>query len=487
MAIGEVTAKNIGAIFATVRELVSTDKPFYQPWSQIAQPHQVEPIWTCPSARLPHPQRECTWGHLQPGNCPYCGVELEHRSLRVWLLQCGRSGGKSRTGAEWITDRARRFPGTRWAAIGINARHVRSVLIEGDSGLLSCAPPNFQPGYEPTKSILTYPNNSKVEAFYSEAAYLLRGPQFHGAWGDEISSWVDAGKGDVQDSTWNNLMLATRLRREGLPTQIVATSTPRPVQLVKDIRAYPFVHVTLATLFDNSDYLDPAYVDQIRLQYAGTRLERQEVFGELLEDNPDAFWQRIWIETSRINFTCENPEEWYDKFCEEYEIRRVVVAVDPAVSQGERACEHGIIVCALGSNGHGYVLADGSCSGGPEIWSAKAVQMYNEFRADVIVAERNQGGDMVASTIRTVSPNVPVALVVATRGKAVRAEPVANLYQQGRIHHVGVHKELEDQQCIWDPQMKGQPADRIDATVWGITHLMPSITSGGLKIHRRMN
>src|SRR3972149_4995833 len=131
MAIGEVTAKNIGAIFATVRELVSTDKPFYQPWSQIAQPHQVEPIWTCPSARLPHPQRECTWGHLQPGNCPYCGVELEHRSLRVWLLQCGRSGGKSRTGAEWITDRARRFPGTRWAAIGIHARHVRSVLGRG--------------------------------------------------------------------------------------------------------------------------------------------------------------------------------------------------------------------------------------------------------------------------------------------------------------------------------------------------------------------
>lgn len=372
----------------------------------------------------------------------------------TWAFIAGRGAGKTRSAAEWVTDQARNHPKWRIALVGRTPADVRDVMIEGDSGLISVAPPDFRPTYEPTKRRLTWPNGTIATAFSAEVPSQLRGPQHHAAWADEPASWTDARKGDVLDTAWNNLMLGLRL---GKSPRCVFTTTPKANRLVKDVLSRRSTVATRGTTYDNLDNLAPSYREQVLAAYEGTRIGRQELMGELLEDVEGALWTAAMIDT-----VDQHPD-----------LQRVVVGVDPSGSH-EDGDEQGIVVAGLGVDGIYYVLADRSCRLTPHGWGTRAVTAFREFDADRIVAERNFGGDMVESTIRNISRDVPVNMVSASRGKVQRAEPVAALYEQHRVKHVGPLAKLEDQMTSWTPADGGSP-DRLDALVWAITEL----TAGG--------
>ena len=387
---------------------------------------------------------------------------------RVWLLLAGRGFGKTRTGAELVRARVGARTARRIALVAPTAADARDVMVEGESGLLAIAPPADRPLYEPSKRRLTWPNGAVATLFSADEPERLRGPQHDFAWCDELAAWR-------YPEAWDMLMFGLRL---GDDPRAVVTTTPRPTKLIRALIADPKVVTTRGATAENRANLAPAFLDQIVKRYQGTRLGRQELDAELLDDMPGGLWQRGIIEATR---TSTAPQ-----------FSRVVVAIDPAVSASEHADETGIIAAGRDSNGHGYVLADASGRYAPAEWARIAIAAYGARQADRIVAEINNGGDMVEATLRMIDPNVPFSAVRAARGKVARAEPVAALYEQGRIHHIGTFAQLEDQMCSFtsdfDRTTAGYSPDRVDALVWAFTELLvePRAGEGIFEAYRRL-
>lgn len=374
----------------------------------------------------------------------------------VWAINAGRGFGKTRTGAENAKRWAFEVPGCRIALVARTHSDLRDVLIEGESGLLSkkISPPWFAPNYEPSKRRLTWPNGSVATTFTGEEPDLLRGPEFDFAWCDELATWK------YLSETWDNLLLA--LRRGDMPRAIV-TTTPRPLKFLRALYAESDTVVTGGSTYENRANLPDWFIRRIERLYGGTTLGRQEINAEILDEAPGALWKRKDIETYRVQ-----PEDVPD-------LVRVVIAIDPAVTSTEASDETGIIAAGVAPmNGvdHFYVLEDGSDRYSPLAWADRALSMFDTRMGDRIVGEVNNGGEMVESTLRTRRPDVPYRAVHASRGKVTRAEPIAALYEQGRVHHVGLFDELEDQQCNWVPNSGQRSPDRLDADVWAITELM---------------
>jgi phage terminase large subunit-like protein len=370
----------------------------------------------------------------------------------VWAYIAGRGAGKTRSAAEWVTEKALAHPGCRIALVGRTPADVRDVMIEGESGLLAVSD-RHRPVYQSTKRRLTWPNGTTAYAYSAEVPSQLRGPQHHFGWCDEPASWSDARKGDTLDTAWNNLQFGLRL---GEAPQCVFTTTPKPNALIRTVLERASTAATRGSTYDNLANLAPSFREQVLATYEGTRIGRQELLGELLDDVEGALWTLQLLDECRVT---QAPE-----------MRRVVVALDPSGGAGPSHDEQGIIVAGLGVDGQIYVLADRSCSLSPHGWASRAVAAYREFDADRIVAEKNYGGDMVESTIRQVDKQVPVKVITASRGKVQRAEPVAALYEQHLVHHVGPMPTLDDQLTTWTP-LDGTSPDRLDALVWAVTEL----------------
>ncbi len=382
---------------------------------------------------------------------------------QTWLILGGRGAGKTRAGAEWVRSIASEAgahvhgPELRIALIGETLDAARAVMIDGVSGLRAIHPDHERPRFEPSKRRLVWPNGAIAELFSAEDPESLRGPQFSAAWCDELCKWRHA------EATWDMLQFGLRL---GDRPQQVVTTTPRPIPLLKRLLGDPRTVVSRARTIDNAANLSGAFLTAVRERYAGTWLGRQELDGEIVEDRADALWRRAWIDGGRVS---RRPV-----------LERIIVAVDPPVTTGKRADACGIVVAGLGEDGRAYVLADETVEGcQPQIWAARVAKAYSDYRADRVVAEVNQGGELVAIILRQVDDNLPVRMVRATRGKWVRAEPVAALYARGRVAHVGTFAELEDQLCNFgtDGLQGGRSPDRLDALVWALTDLMLS-TSG---------
>ena len=375
-----------------------------------------------------------------------------------WLLLAGRGFGKTRTGAEWVRAKAEGDPKARIALIAPTAADARDVMVEGESGLLAIAPPWNRPLYEPSKRRVTWPNGAQAAMYSAEEADRLRGPQHTHAWADELAAWKNP------QEVWDMLQFGLRL---GDRPRWVATTTPRPIPLVKELLRRDDVVISRGSTFDNLANLAPQFIEAIRERYAGTRLGRQEIEAEILDDVPGALWTRAYIDEHRRK---EAPQ-----------LQRVVVAVDPSGSNGndEDADEIGIVIAGKGIDGRAYILGDYSCSLSPDGWGRRVAEAYRTFRADRVVGEKNFGGDMVRFVIQTADSRIAYKDVTASRGKAVRAEPVAALYEQGKVSHVGSMPELEDQMCSFTTTGylgSGSP-DRVDALVWALTELM--VTGSG--------
>ena len=368
----------------------------------------------------------------------------------TWAVIAGRGFGKTRLGAEWVRGLAVRQD-ARIALVGETEADARNVMVEGESGLMAICPPAQRPLFEPSKRRLTWPSGAVATLYSAADPEQLRGPQHHFAWCDELAKFR------YGPAVWSNLMLGLRL---GERPRVLVTTTPRPMRLLKEIMAAPTTVVTRGSTFENRAWLPGGFLSEVRRRYAGTRLGRQELDGEILEDMPGALWSRALIESCRT----EVIPDW----------RRIVVAMDPPAS---RAGTCGIIVAGLGLDGLGYVIEDASISAAsPLDWARTAVAAYHRFAADRLVAEVNQGGDMVETVVRQVDRSVAFTQVRATRGKGRRAEPVAALYEQGRVRHVGAWPELEDQLCLmgvdFDVAAQGFSPDRADALVWALNALM---------------
>ena len=377
----------------------------------------------------------------------------EDGDWRNWLILGGRGGGKTRAGAEWVKARATGdglAPARRIALVAPSFDEARMVMVEGASGLLAIHPPEMRPRFEPTRRQLTWANGAIAQIFSAAEPEGLRGPQFDAAWCDELAKWKRAAE------VWDMLQFSLRL---GERPQALVTTTPRAIPLLRRIMADPATFVSHAPTARNAANLAPSFLGEMSQRYGGTRLGRQELEGELIEDDPDALFNRGMIEKSRL---AQAPAP---------AMARIVVAVDPPASVGSRANACGIICAGLGQDGRAYVLDDCSVKGAtPAGWARKAVALYHARGASRVVAEVNQGGAMVEAVLREIDPNVSFRAVHASKGKQARAEPVAALYEQGRVSHVGSFPELEDEMCARIETTKSP--DRLDAMVWAITDLM---------------
>ncbi len=371
-----------------------------------------------------------------------------------WLVLAGRGWGKTRTGAEWVRDRVA-AGARRIALIGQTAADARMVMVEGDSGLLACYPPDERPEYQPSRRQITWPNGAIGITYSGDSPDQLRGPQHDTVWADEPAKW------QYPDDCWTQMELGHRM---GEHPQWIATTTPRPIALIRTLLADSRVITTRGISFDNAVNLPPAYLARILARYEGTRIGRQEMYAEMLDDVIGALWSRELIERTRV---AHSPE-----------ITRVAIGVDPQGTKSDdddstqARHETGIVGVGLGVDKDSYVMADRSGNYSPTEWAMAAIELYHELQASWIVAEVNFGGDMVEQTIRTIWPDAPIVIVRASRGKARRAEPVVSLYEQSRVHHIGQHATLEDEMCTWTDD-KGSPSpNRIDALVWGLWQLM---------------
>lgn len=386
----------------------------------------------------------------------------------TWLIIGGRGAGKTRAGAEWIRSVVHNggvndnLPKRAVALVAETYADAREVMIDGPSGICAVTPNGDRPHYEASRRRLVWPCGAVGYAFSAEDPDGIRGYQFDAAWSDELCKWR------YPEETWSNLQLALRLGER--PRQM-ATTTPRPMALLKRLMAARTTYTTRATSYDNRAHLSDAFFTEIAALYEGTALGRQELLGEIIDDVPGALWSWDLIEAARIG---RAPS-----------LDRVVVAVDPPATSGPQADECGIIVAgAAGILGEqvAFVLADWSAAElSPRQWAEKTVAAYHEFGADRIVVELNQGGDMAKAVIAQVDPAAPVAGVYATRGKRLRAEPVAALYERGRVRHAGAFPKLEDQMASYVGG--GASPDRLDALVWALTDLMlkPAAPRPGVK------
>ena len=361
----------------------------------------------------------------------------------IWLLISGRGFGKTRAGAEFIRSEVKAGRAHHISLVAKTPADARDVMIEGDSGILGISPPNDVPKYEPSKRKITWKNGATALIFSSEEPDQLRGPQSDCAWGDELRTWHYA------QETWDNLMFGLRL---GEHPRCVVTTTPSPIAIIRYLLSAPNVVVTRGSTYENRANLAPSYFQQILSRYEGTRLGRQEIYAELLDDVPGALWQRKNI-----------------LYHAAPDLVRAVIAVDPAATSQEGADETGIVAAGKGVDGNYYVLADRSARVSPDAWAKRTVQAYQDFKADRVIAETNQGGEMVQLTLKTVS-DIPYKGIHASRSKQARAEPISALYEQHKVFHVKPFPELEDQLCTWTPD-QGESPDRLDALVWALTEL----------------
>ncbi len=386
----------------------------------------------------------------------------------TWLILAGRGFGKTRAGSEWVREMVcgdtPLAPGRygRVALVAETAADCRDVLVEGDSGIMAVHPKDFRPVYEPSKRRVTWPNGAVATLFNATEPDQLRGPQHDLAWCDELAKWRYA------EETWDMLQFGLRLGSD--PRQLI-TTTPRPIALLRKIMADKRTVITRGSTFDNSSNLAASFLANIRSKYEGTRLGRQELNAEVLDDVPGALWTREMLDKTRRKRGDKLPD-----------MQRVVVAIDPAGKSQESAvsegtADTGIVVTGLGVDGRGYILDDQTCSLSPNGWARRALAAYDLYSADCIVVETNQGGDMVKHTIHSVRPDVSVREVTASRGKVTRAEPIAALYEQGRISHVGTFAELEDQMVLFTPLgiAGNTTGDRVDALVWALTQIFPAL------------
>ena len=378
---------------------------------------------------------------------------------RIWLMLAGRGFGKTRSGAEWVRAIAETDGTARIALISATPQQARSVMVEGESGVLAIAPLTERPIWHPALRRLVWRSGAQATLYGAADPESLRGPQFTHGWADEIAKWPYA------ESAWDNLMMGLRIGRY---PRVVATTTPRPVPLIRRLVAQQDVTVTRGRTIDNSANLAPDFLRSMQRDYGGTTLGRQELDGELIEELDGALWTRAAIEQCRMR------RDTLTRLGEP-PFTRVVVAVDPPASATGDAC--GIVVAARGTDGRGYVIDDASVAGAsPERWAAETVRAAMRHGADRIIAEANNGGAMVESVLRAAEADLPVRLVHASRGKSARAEPVAALYERGRVCHAGAFPQLEDQMCglmigggYAGP---GRSPDRADALVWALTELM---------------
>jgi len=378
---------------------------------------------------------------------------------RIWLMLAGRGFGKTRSRAEWVRSVAEKDGKARIALVGASLHDARSVMVEGESGLLAIAPRWDRPIWHPALKKLIWKSGAQAMLFGAAEPEGLRGPQFSHAWADELAKWAYA------EVAWDNLMMALRL---GTSPRALVTTTPRPVPLVRRLVGQAGVALTKGRSADNRAHLAAGFLAAMQRDYGGTALGRQELDGELIDEPEGALWSRALIEKARVR----REALWNDG---ESPFSRVVVAVDRPATSGGDAC--GIVVAGLGLDGFAYVIEDASVEkASPEGWAATVVGAAARHGADRVIAEGNNGGEMVASVLRAAEAGLPVKLVHASRGKSARAEPVAALYERGRVKHVGAFPALEDQLCGMmiggEYQGPGRSPDRADALVWAITELM---------------
>lgn len=389
--------------------------------------------------------------HARPSQLPPEG------DWNGWLIIAGRGWGKTRVGAEYIRAAAESGWAKRIGLVAETSADGRDVMVEGESGILAVSDPRSTPLYESSKQRLTWPNGTIATLYDACKPDQLRGPQHDLVWFDELAKFSRA------DSVFDMAMFGLRL---GARPRWVATTTPRPIPLIKRLLGQADVRLTRGKSDENLANIAASFRGNVIERYRGTRLGRQELDAEILEDMPGALWTRHMLDETR---TGAAPE-----------LARIVVGVDPAASSGEDANETGIVVIGLARNGHAYVLQDCSLHGSPDAWARRAVNAYRQWAADCLVAEANQGGEMVTHVIQSIA-DIPVKLVRARRGKHVRAEPVSALYEQGRVHHVGAFPELEDQMVAFTPDFAAERSsvaaspDRVDALVWAATELFPDI------------
>ncbi len=379
----------------------------------------------------------------------------------VWMYLAGRGTGKTRAFAEWVREKVQHQGYRRISLVGAAADEVRDIMIEGESGILSCSPPWFMPDYEPSKKRITWPNGAIASIFYGTEPEKARGAQSDLIWGDEVCKW------QYPEETYDNLMLGLRLGRNPL---CAISTTPKPIPIIKRLVKDENVIVVRESTYANINNLAHAFIQTIIKRYEGTRLGRQELEAQILDDNPNALWKRGWIDATRIRYK-DMPQ-----------LTRIVIPIDPAVTSKETSDDTGIIPCAEGpapavdnvrnpDMKHYYVLDDFTLKGSPLDWAQRAITAYRKWSADRIIGETNNGGDLVETNLRNVDKNIPYAGVHASRGKQTRAEPISALYEQGRVHHVGMFSELEDELCEHE-FLPNQPSpNRLDALVWGISYL----------------
>ena len=369
---------------------------------------------------------------------------------RIWLILAGRGFGKTRTGAETVREWVTQGICKRICLLGHTLEDVRRVMIEGESGLLSIFPQNERPIYKPSQRKIIFANQAVADVYSADAYAQLRGPQFDGAWIDELAKFSYA------KAAWDQLMFGLRLGK--LP-RVVITTTPRPIALLSELMSRKDVVITRGSTFDNKENLSEKYIEELQQTYAGTRLGAQEIEGHLLTNQENALWKSDCF--------------LYTKADELPILKRTVVAIDPAVTNNEHSDETGIVVAGYDEEGNGYVLADKSGKFSSTQWINQAVEAYHQWNADRIIAEVNNGGELVEQLLHTLHPSVPYKAVRATRGKYTRAEPVSALYEQKRIFHLQHFHELENQMLSYTPQSASSP-DRLDALVWALTELFLS-------------
>jgi len=377
----------------------------------------------------------------------------------VWVALAGRGWGKTRAGVEWVRHQIK-CGKRRIAAVAPTNSDIRRVMVEGESGFLNTCwkgDTTYRGGklgypiWSPTNRTLTWENGAKVEFYSAEDPERLRGPQFHAAWADEVAAWRN------QQDVWDMLQFTLRLGRK---PRVMVTTTPKPTKLMRGLIKSPDSHVTRGSTFDNQANLAKPFLDTVRREYEGTRLGRQELYAEVLEEADGALWTTEMLDGCLVEKK-DVPE-----------LNRIVVSIDPAVTAKTESDMTGMIVAGIDVNGTGYVLEDATDRYSPAEWAAKAISLYQSYNADRIVAERNQGGEMVRRTLEAEDETVPIRLVHASRGKMARAEPISALYERGRVKHTTGLDELETQMRTWEPLGSLGSPDRLDACVWALTDLM---------------
>jgi len=391
-------------------------------------------------------------------------LEPDGTDWDVWLINAGRGFGKTRAGVEWVREQVKRGK-KRIAAVAATNSDIERVMVKGESGFLSICHKSDKtykgkeigfPEWSPTKRSLTWANGAKVEFYSAEEPERLRGPQFEAAWCDELAAW------NKDIDTWDMLQFCLRL---GKHPRVCVTTTPKPTKLVRNLLKNPKVHVTSGSTFDNAANLADTYLKAVKDQYEGTRLGRQELYAEVMEEAEGALWTTDMLDKAQVSRE-DLPQ-----------LNRIVVSIDPAITSNKESDMTGIVVAGIDVNGKGYVLGDYTDRLSPQGWASKAIELYHLYQADRIVAERNQGGDMVRRTLEVEDETVPIKLVHASRGKFARAEPISALYERNLVHHVRNPEdghnlnELETQMRTWEPLGSIGSPDRLDALVWALTDL----------------